>query len=491
MDIFSKYTQKFVSKVIENADAFIIYVDHHKKISICNRKVEDIIAKKREEIIGNNLLDILYPADTGARKQQMFEAIIDNSITYKRPNSFEDMVLDKNRQERFISWNVTPIVSQDDRLEGILFIGSDLTDLKEREASFQKRDETIKDIFSNIKDYALYMVNLDGNITYYAMGSEMMFGWQKNEIIFKHVSILHTEEDAKVKLPFILEQTKQSGRHEEAEISLVRKNGESFPVILTASKLLDSEGKLTGYIFIAKDITERKKLEYQILQSEKLAAIGQLAAGMAHEISNPLFVISGRLEMLLHRKRLLKGLFWNIGTDLKIINEQSDRIRKLVDRMLKFARQGTMNLEVIDINDVIESVLPLLAYQKLVDVKVEVEKELVKDLLFVKGDLNQLQEVFLNLFMNAYQAMPKGGKLSIRTRNLPDKFAEIRISDTGSGIPEQGLKNLFMPFFSTKKEGTGLGLSICYNIIRNHNGKIEVESVPNKGTTFIIKLPLA
>jgi two-component system NtrC family sensor kinase len=330
------------------------------------------------------------------------------------------------------------------------------------------------------------VINLDGNITYYGMGSEIMFGWRKNEIIFKHASILHAKDETSPTLPFILEEVKRSGQC-ELEVNLVKKDGQSFPVILTASKFLDTEGRTTGYIFIAKDITERKKLEYQIFQAEKLAAIGQLAAGMAHEVNNPLFVISGRLEVLLGQKRLAS----KVKESLETINAQADRIRKLVDRMLKFSRQAPPRLEAININDVIENVLPLLSYQKLTSAKVDIEKDLEKGLPLIKGDLSQLQEVFVNLFINAYQSMAEGGKLTIKTSNFENSYAQILISDTGCGIPQQSLKNLFMPFFSTKKEGTGLGLSICYNIIKSHNGSIDIETQVNKGTTFIIKLPFA
>ena len=157
--------------------------------------------------------------------------------------------------------------------------------------------------------------------------------------------------------------------------------------------------------------------------------------------------------------------------------------------MLKFSRQTTPKFEAININDTIEGALPLLSYHKLADAKIEMLKDFAKDLPPIKGDLNQLQEVFINLFLNAHQAMPQGGKLTVKTSNLQNQYAEIRVSDTGCGIPLQNLKNIFMPFFSTKKGGTGLGLSICYNIIKNHNGSIDIESQLNKGTALIIKLP--
>ena len=282
-----------------------------------------------------NIFDVLYDESNSAAKHQMFKAIMDDSITYKRPNNFEGLFTDKDNVERLISWSITPILSPCEALEGMLLVGNDITESREREASLRKIDETLKNIFTSIKEYALYVANMDGNITYFGMGSEIMFGWQKSEIIFKNVNLLHPQEDTKTKLPFILEQVRNTGQY-ETEIDLIKKDGQSFPVILTVNKFLDKEGRLAGYIFIAKDITERKKLEYQIIQSEKMAAIGQLAAGMAHEINNPLFVISGRIEMMLEEKDLAQG----VRQTLDVISTQATRIRKLVDQMLKFSREG-------------------------------------------------------------------------------------------------------------------------------------------------------
>jgi PAS domain S-box-containing protein len=478
-------SEKESFRLFDNANSLVLYFDNESRIRLCNKKFEQISSKKRAELIGEHGLNVLY-REGSALKQQMLKAVLDDSITYKRPNRHEGIIIDKNNKERLISWNITPILDEREGVDGVLLIGDDITEMKESEASVKNIDDTLKNIFSNIKEYALYVVNMDGNITYYGLGSEAMFGWQKNEIIFKHVGILLSPEDAEKRLPLILEEVRQAGQC-ETEIELLRKGAEPFPVILTVNKFLDASGNPAGYSFIAKDITERKKLEYQVFQSEKLAAIGQLAAGMAHEISNPLFVISGRVEMLLDEQKIRQ----DIRESLDIVNTQADRIRKLVDQLLKFSRKSAPKLETVGVNEIIEGVLPLLSYHKLPSSNVVVEKSLADGLSAVKGDLNQLQEVFVNLFLNAYQSMPDGGFLRITTDNFENRYARITVSDTGHGIKQEDLKNIFMPFFSTKKTGTGLGLSICYNIVKNHNGSIEVESQPEEGTKFIVKLPFA
>jgi len=484
MDTSKEAKYESSCKLIDDANMLALYVDTTGSISYCNKKVEAVTAKNREDIIGQNWLSLLYRGKNTVIKQQMFKAVMEDTISYKRPNNFQGVIIGPDNNERLICWSITPILSVSEELEGVLFTGNDITELKEREDFVRKIDNTLKNIFSNIKEYALYVTNLKGNITYYGMGSEVMFGWHKNEIIFKHVNLLHTPEDATSKLPSLLEQVRQQGKC-ELEIEMLKKAGQSFPVILNVSQFLDTEGKLNGYIFIAKDITERKKLEYQIFQAEKLTAMGQLVAGMAHEINNPLLVISGRLELLLGQD----GLNERQRDELDTINAQTDRIRGLIDRFLRFSRKSQLNLENININEAIDNILPLLSCHKLHTSNVNIEKEFTKDLPPIAGDLNQLQEVIVNLLVNAYQAMPSGGVIRIKTTNLSNRFLEIRISDTGIGIAPENLKNIFMPFFSTKKDGTGLGLSICYNIIRSHSGSIDIETQAGKGTIFIIKLP--
>jgi len=473
-----------LSNLIENTAVAVLYLDCNGNILFCNKKTEALVGLNRIDIISKNWLEVLFKGTSNIMTKEMFKAVMEDSKNYKRAKDFQCHILSTNGLERLISWSITPIFNKNNQTteESALF-GHDITEIKERETSVKNIDDSLKNIFSSIKEYALYVINLDGNITYFGMGSETMLGWSKRDIIFKHISTIHNIDGNVFNLSFILEQVRLFGKY-ETETEIINKNKEVIPVMLTVNQFLDSTGKLIGYIFIAKDMTERKKLEYQIFQAEKLAALGQLSAGMAHEINNPLFVISGRIEMLKAEK-----LSQKVKDNLALINSQTDRIRKLVDRILKFSRKSTPVLEAIDVNDVIELVLPLIHYNKLPASKIEIEKTFEKNMPLIKGDLHQLQEVFLNILINAYQSMPSGGLIKIITSNFKNLYAQIQIIDTGKGIPAHNLKDIFMPFFSTKSDGTGLGLSICHNIIENHNGSIELESQVNKGSTFTIKLP--
>lgn len=476
---------KAIYDIVDGANSLIFCCDHTGKIVMCNKKFEETIGIPKGSIVGEDCLKVMYRSLLNTPgKEHLFKAMVDDAVRYKRPNNFEGILTDAKGEQHIICWGVSPILTEGKQLEGVLFLGNDITLIKEREASFRNIDETLKNIFLSIKEYALYVMNLDGNIIYYGMGSENMFGWQRNEVIFKHISSLHTYDDIAYKLPFVLEQVRNRGKY-ELESYFIKKGGESFPVSLTVTRFIDASGDMAGYIFMAKDITEKRKLEYQIFQSEKLAAVGQLVSGIAHEINNPLFVISGRTDMMLSVKPLGKKL----KESLKIINAQIEQIRKLIDSFLCFTRKTPPNTEAVDLNKVIKNVLPFLSYHKLPVKEIKVKKLFAKGLPKIKGDSHQLQEVFLNLLINAYQAMPEGGVLTIKTSNISDEWALVEISDTGCGITPEGLKNIFMPFFSTKKEGTGLGLSISYNIVKNHNGSIVVESQVGKGTIFTLKFP--
>ncbi len=478
-----KETKEILHELLDNAGVTVIYLDVDGKIIFCNKKTERITGLKHEDIIGSNWLQILYRGNNNIIKQDMFKAVLDECIRHKREKDFEGMILDSDKNERLISWNFTPVMVENEQVAGSILIGHDITKIREAGNSAKSIDQTLKNILSSLKEYALYVINLEGNITYFGMGSEIMLGWNRKDIIFKHADILHDKEDSENNLRSILEQVKLFGKFEK-ETALVTKAGESVAVILTANKFLDSNGKHSGYIFIAKDITERKKLEYQAFQAEKLAALGLLSAGIAHEINNPLLVISGRSALLMQEK-----LGQKIKNDLELINSQAERIQKMVDRILKFSQKTKPAFGPVDVNEAIEFILPFAQYSNLPNIKIEIEKEFAKDMRPVKGDLHQLQEVFLNLIINAYQSMPKGGVIKITTSNFNDLFAFIQIKDTGLGIPAEHLKDVFMPFYSTKSDGKGLGLSICHNIIKNHNGSIELESQMGRGSAFIIKLP--
>jgi len=239
-----------------------------------------------------------------------------------------------------------------------------------------------------------------------------------------------------------------------------------------------------------KDRDERLKehTEQQIMKLERLATLGQLAGGVAHEINNPLGTISIYAQMALDELGKDND---SCKEDLKVVMKQTNRAGKIVKDLLDFARQFQPEMRTVNVNDVLEKAIAMTTHPaKLQDVRVITQ--LTQELPSINGDSDKLQQVFVNIIVNALQAMAKGGELTVSTRLTEDnEFIEIEISDTGCGIPEEHLGKLFDPFFSTKEigKGTGLGLSVSLGIVQKHNGFIDVRSKVGQGSTFIVRLP--
>ncbi len=230
----------------------------------------------------------------------------------------------------------------------------------------------------------------------------------------------------------------------------------------------------------------KQAMNRQISQSDKLASIGRLAAGVAHEINNPLTGVLTFAHLLQKSDRLGE----EEKKDVEVIINETTRVREIVKRLLEFARETPQDREPLDVNHIMSQVIFLLRNQKEFR-KVDIEENYDKRLPKVIGDKNQLQQVFLNLALNACEAMPEGGKLTISTQ-LKDGHVVISFRDTGVGIPEEYMNKLFDPFFTTKPvgQGTGLGLSVSYGIVKQHGGRIEVESKVGEGSTFSVWLPV-
>ncbi|MDY6972151.1 MAG: ATP-binding protein [Thermodesulfobacteriota bacterium] len=358
------------------------------------------------------------------------------------------------------------------------------------------RLEKIRYYFENLTESsanAFIATDMGGKITYFSKGAEELFKSSAKELLGKRMSECYLKgEDEARRLMKILWQ---KGKANNFETRMIMKNHKPFFMDLSVSFIKDKTGEPVGTLGICRDITELKRLEYQIQKSEKLAAIGQLAAGLAHEVGTPLNVISGTAEYLMKDMNKSDPKY----DDLETIESQANRIIKSLQLFLQSARFQEPELGSVSINDLIDGVLHLTRRQ-ISDGNISVVTELSPDLPFVRGDPAQLQQVFLNIIMNAIHAMESGGELGVNTRLLPQgsisfidsPLVEIAISDTGDGIFEENLSKLFDPFFTTKDmgKGTGLGLTVSHRIVENHHGIIEVESQVGKGTTFLVKLPV-
>jgi PAS domain S-box-containing protein len=266
--------------------------------------------------------------------------------------------------------------------------------------------------------------------------------------------------------------------------------GETRVANIAIAPLVSREFQVIGRIILVDDITERTGLESQLTQAEKMSSIGLLAAGVAHEVNTPLAVISSYAQMLTKR----------VQSDpkqaelLEKITAQTFRASEIVNNLLNFSRTSGTEFSDVDVNKVITETLALLEHQ-FKTARIKVREELTPGLTAIQGNAGKLQQVFLNLFLNAKDAMAGGGTLTVTTQN--GSGVNVAITDTGSGIAQEHIDRIYDPFFTTKaaanegqRRGTGLGLSVTYGIIQEHAGKIRVESRPGQGTTFHLEFPL-
>jgi two-component system, NtrC family, sensor kinase len=282
-----------------------------------------------------------------------------------------------------------------------------------------------------------------------------------------------------------------AGIHNLYKFRLRTPAGETRTVNVAIAPLVTRKFQVVGRLVIMDDITERVELEAQLSQADKLSSIGLLAAGVAHEVNTPLAVISSYTQML---AKQLQGDVQKSGL-LEKITRQTFRASEIVNNLLNFSRTSGSEFTAVDINKVITDTLALLDHQ-FKTAKIEVRHELTPAISPIQGNSGRLQQVFLNLFLNAKDAMPSGGTLSVATSN--GDMVSVRVSDTGSGIAQEHIQRIYDPFFTTKttaregqNRGTGLGLSVTYGIIQEHAGKIRVESHPGSGTTFALDFPLS
>jgi PAS domain S-box-containing protein len=323
----------------------------------------------------------------------------------------------------------------------------------------------------------------DGTILKANREAEKVTGFSREEITGTPIWALHPPEEQE-RLQQLSHATNTQGYVSCEDLHIIAKGGRVVPVSVYFGTIEHrGEHTIQG---IYMDVSDRKHLESQLIQSEKMAAIGQLAAGIAHEIRNPLGIIMNALYDL---SEIVTTDNPEVREDLQIAKDEIVRAQEIITNLLEFSRESSAEMEEVNINDLLRRTLRLMhKYLQTNNVRVLTSFGKVGTCV---ANQNALRQVFLNLITNAVQAMPTGGELRLRTQRSPDKNVVIECSDTGIGIAAQHLNSIFNPFFTTKEpgQGTGLGLSVVHSIIKRYRGNISVQSKPNLGTTFQIELP--
>nr|HEV7954410.1 ATP-binding protein [Candidatus Acidoferrales bacterium] len=346
--------------------------------------------------------------------------------------------------------------------------------------------ERLKDFSENIVEslhVGVFAVDLEGRIESWNSQVEHLVGVSRVEAIGQNLeTVLPADMVAEIEL-----------RAEDERVSSIYKfqlrhrEGRLLVVNVSITPLLGKDGQRLGRLILVDDVSQRARLEDQLMQTEKLTSLGLLAAGVAHEVNTPLAVIANYIQML--AKQFPgddpRGLL------IEKIIKQTFRASEIVNNLLNFSRVGSAQFSEVNMNSVLEETLVLVSHP-FKTARVEVVRKLQEELPPILGSMNRLQQVFLNLFMNARDAMPSGGILEIRTA-CSNGTVEVEVVDSGIGISREHLNRIFDPFFTTKVSGrgTGLGLSVSYGIIKEHAGKIDVRSTPGRGTSFKLEFPVS
>ena len=364
--------------------------------------------------------------------------------------------------------------------------------LKER---VQQQENYMSSILQNSVD-AIVFIDTDNKVQVWNKGAELIFGYTTKEMIGKSFhDLIPPELDADEELRLIQEEVKIKGYIKNYMTPRMAKDGRRITIDLSRTLVYSKDGKIIGSTAIIKDVTEKRELEQRIYNTEKLASIGILAAGVAHEINNPLAIILGFTDLLLEHFDPKSPEY----EDLKVIEQNANQAKKIVENMLGFARITEGLEDIVDISYSLETVIKIVK-NTLMTKKIELVTKIAENLPRVKGDPREFQQVIFNLINNGVASMKEKG-IGVLTLSAwqEDDCVHVSVADTGTGIPDKIKPKIFDPFFTTKKvgEGTGLGLSLCYGIVNKYSGKINFTSVSPEdrqdipsGTTFTVSMPI-
>jgi len=445
-----------------------------------------------EKVIGKTCHHIFYQMDIPCST-----AICPFSkvIAEKKAHSvFKQMEYEKTG-EVWVDRMFSPILGENGNVKFIMECVRDVTRIMTLEKSSIHMRQFLDKVIQSSHN-AIVASDMNGNILLMNQAAENLFGFSMEEAIrTKNAESFYPPGKAKE----VMEQLKSEdfggkGKLFASRVDVINAQGETVPVEMSGAIIYDGEEEVatTGIFYdLREKIAGDEKLKdalIQINQSEKMASLGQLAAGVAHEINNPLTGILLYSNLALERldeKDLVRKY-------LESVLDDTSRCRGIVKNLLAYSRQANPAKEIFQANSLVEHSLNLMRDQELF-LNIKLVKEMSGEMILIHADKNQLSQVIINLIMNAIDAMERKGSLIFRTyRNKPDKKAYIEVSDTGCGIPKDSLTKVFDPFFTTKEtgKGTGLGLSTSYGIVKENGGHISIKEMSSKGTTFLIELPL-
>ena len=480
--------------IFDSALDCVLSFDANRIIESFNPAAERTFGYTAAEAIGRDVVELLLPESLRKiqkRALALFQATTATHTSVEIGRQFEIRALRRDGSEFPAEVTVSRIV-----IDGAPLFTVFLRDVTRRKEAERATSE-LAAVVANSND-AIVACTLDGVVRSWNVGAEQIYGYTAEEAVGRSLEMI-LPPDRLDEFPQMLAAVKQGGSLANYETVRLRKDGRKIGVSLTDSPIRARDGKITGVSSIARDITERRRLEEELLQSQKMDAVGRLAGGIAHDFNNILTVIVGYSDLLISQITEAQPQHKHLVQ----IRKAADFAAALTGQLLAFSRRQSLNPRIFTLNDTVRDLQKIL--QRVIGEDIRIVTDLRATFGRIKADPAQIEQVLLNLCVNSRDAMPRGGCIHISTEDStyalddPDaetsmpagEYVKLTISDTGSGIPPEALKHVFEPFFTTKDKGhgTGLGLSTCYGIVKQSGGYISVHTAVGEGTKFSIYLP--
>jgi two-component system, cell cycle sensor histidine kinase and response regulator CckA len=500
-------TEQTLRHAIERAVASgVVAHDRDGRTTYVNGAFCRMVGWSEAELLGAAPPFVYWPPEEHGRIRAAFERTLSGEAP---ADGFELTFWRKNGQRFDALVLVTPLADDPGPISGWVASVTDVTRLRRAESAVKVSEQQYRLLAENASD-VIWMLGVDLSMQYLSPSIQRLRGYTVDEAMQQSVADVLTPASLDVAMHALREELSREAttghdRHwsRTLDLEMVRKDGSTVWTESRITLLRDDDGLLSGFLGVSRDISERKAAEEALRKSEeerrqlqKMEAIGRLAGGVAHDFNNMLTVILGRAGMLLSRLHREDP----VRREIELIQTTGQRAASLTRQLLAFSRKQILQPKVLDVNGVVSDLDKML--RRLIGEDIELVTELSPFALRVRADEAQLQQVVLNLAVNARDAMPSGGRLRIATAGLElgdseqhphglttGRWVVLTVADNGCGMPPDVQSRVFEPFFTTKEHGTGLGLATVYGIVKQHDGEIVLESIENHGTTFTIYLP--
>jgi PAS domain S-box-containing protein len=477
--------------ILEEIDEHYAEIDAKGNFTFVNEAMCRYFGYSREEMIGMNYKTYAPPESLKQRQAVFSEVFKTGKPTYWQ--LFEDMVKDGSR--RLVEISIFPLKDNEGEIVGLRTIGRDVTDRKQAEANLRESEERYRLLAENSLD-VIFTTDMGAQLTYISPSVRYLTGRGAEEIMTMFRQNTLTAESLGVSLreghrfqQCLKALAEDPSRTEVFEFALKHREGYINWAEVQMSVMRDKFNQAAGILGVIRDISQQKKMTERLVSADRLASLGEMAAGLAHEVNNPLTAVMGFSYLLLQNPDTPE----DVRNDVEAIYREGKRAAEIIRNFLTFARGQKPEKQAIYINDILQEVLKL-RHNQMENENIQVNLNLWEDLPAIQGDISQLQQVFLNIILNAEYFMyrtNRRGTLTVNTQFTDGKVIVV-IRDDGPGVAPEAISRIFDPFYTTKEvgEGTGLGLSICHGIVMEHGGTIFAESELGRGATLIVELPV-